>query len=1015
MKKSTSIFLLMSALLLTSCGGNATPDQTQVAPSVSSSSSEEPSEDAHVIDLKLKTSGPTTFFLGESFSAKGLEVVAEYDDGKEKTVPLGDLVFSGINMSKTGKQTLKISYQGFEVSYPITVIKATGVSLNFGGFDKKLTQRGETASRALPPFGLYYVDQPIDYSAIQVSLSYINAETGEEATTALPLDDGHVILEGFSTRQVGSYVGTIKVNVGSHTVSETFPYEVTNALPFVNRGAQGRFIECRVDSAFQGMEGAIGNGTHEYPNKGHFHAFKTIGSALSFLSAAHLEESVIKRIYVTAGDYAEKLDVDMPFVSLVAEGGEVKIHSGDLLGSRFQLESSEETYVLAIRETATNFSMNGVSVVHDASAHPSSQENPAVSMICQADKARFENCSFAGVDEALMLHFGRKLFVNCSFLGRDKMIQGTYGADFFQGCTFNVLPNVSSSRYSLLSIAGASTKGQQESLELAARFSGCTFTGDNPGLYCLSQIDSAYASMDFLDCSVASFLGETREGLFPDGKFSSLMRSVHLGSNNPINGVELDAPKEMDIHGYHNGYIYFAENWDGQIHPYFNGNKSTYLNFDAYSRSDEGLQTVISPSLSMEAGSEAKDINSVLSLNPVGGIHYDTEKALTVFEKGSTLTLQVPNGARVDFYSKIPENARYTTQGFARILGNIKEDILYVYKDVAHFYATGKEGETTTMTFRAEGLAYLRNIVIVPNALRCDKIEDRTYDYNPKMTSMFVRNYKNDFRNKSKVTLEDIYHQFAYSIGYEYEEDGFHRVTDAEGQYGVSRLHTTLACIDQVVLDWYGEGEWYAINAVDGSIFYDVMEQFMGKPSEMRWYAGQSHRLEFIYLSEGTWEKGYEAWDRHVFWWCAPIWFPGALDRYYRVKIPGTYGFESCNLYDGDLVNRDFIDESFIEATGETHSAFMNSRGYLQLSDQCAFGFRTHNDLRGGKVIMKTLKGSSLSATINDQPVELTLASYSTPDFDYFEAVLPEDREATVKFSPGEAGATLVNYELRSK
>ena len=145
-----------------------------------------------MIGLKLKTSGPTTFFLGESFSARGLEVVAEYDQGKEKTVPLGDLVFSGINMNKTGKQTLKIAYQGFEVSYPITVVEATGISLRFGGFDKGLTQRGETSSRILPTFGLYYVDQPIDLSVIQVSLSYIDVETGKAATTALSLDDGRV-------------------------------------------------------------------------------------------------------------------------------------------------------------------------------------------------------------------------------------------------------------------------------------------------------------------------------------------------------------------------------------------------------------------------------------------------------------------------------------------------------------------------------------------------------------------------------------------------------------------------------------------------------------------------------------------------------------------------------------------------------------------------------------------------------------------------------------------------------
>ena len=1030
MKKSTSILLLMSALLLSACGGAAPATLSSSSEDVSSSqsesasseqsvpaSSEETPEETHVIGLTLKKSGPTTLFLGESFSARGLEVVAEYDDGREKGVSLGDLVFSGIRMDKTGTQTLKIDYEGFTVSYPITVLEATGISLRFGGFDKKLTQRGEPASRALPTFGLYYVNQPIDRSVIQVVLSYIDVETGKEATTALSLDDPHVLLEGFSTTAVGSHVAKITVNAGNQTASESFAYEVTNALPFINRSAQGRFIECRVDSAYQGMEGAVGQGTHENADKGHYHAFKTIGDAVSFLSSANLEESVMKRIYVAAGDYAEKLDIDLPYVSLIAEGGEVKIHSGDLLGSRFQLDRGEETYVLAIRENATNFSMTGVSVVHDASGAAAKEDaTPAVSLLCQADKSRFENCRFAGVDEALTLHFGRKLFVNCSFLGRDKMIKGTYGADFFQGCTFNVLPNVSPSRYSVLSLAGASDKGQSESLELSARFTGCNFTGgEDAGLYCLSQIDSAYVSMDFLDSTLAPFFGGSREELFPDGKFPSAIRSAHLGSNNALNGVTLDSPKEMDIHGYHNGHLYFAEDWDGQIHPYFSGNRSTYLNFDAFSRSDEGLQTVMSPSLSMEAGSEQKEINSILSLNPVGGIRYDAEQGLTAFEKGSTLTIQVPNGARVDFYSKIPSNARWTTRGFARIMGNIKEDIKYVYKDVAHFYATGKEGEMTSMTFRAEGLSYLRFIVIVPDVLTCDEIEDREYEYKPKMTGMYVRNYKNDFRNKGTVTLENIYSQFGYSIGYEYEEDGFHHVTDINGSYGNYYVHTTLAENGKYVNDWYGESGWSALSAVDGSIWYDVMEQFDGKPSKMIWHSGTSNRLELIYLSESLYDKGYEAWNKRLFWWAAPIWFQGAYDRYYCAKAPGTYGLEACNLYDGDLVNKDFIDESHVEATGDEHSATMDERGYLQLSGQCAFGFRTNEDLRGGKAIVKTVKGSSLTATVNDQPVDLTPSPYSTPDFDYFELTLPEEEDGTVKLYPGEGGASLVSYELRSK
>ena len=1003
--------------------------ETSITPSSSeSSSSSEESVDPHaLVSISVKSPGPSVFFRGETFSAEGLVVLAHYADGSEKVLDNNRLVFSNINLDKTGVQTLNIEYNGCMASYQITVFEATDLSITVGSFSEAVTQRGESASAFINPFGLTYLGNAIDTSLIKVGISYRDGDAYVDGV--LSLDDPHVHLSNFSSASLGQQLAKITVKAGKDELSQTFPYSVTNAIPYINRGPESRFVELRVDSAYEGMEAAVVVGTHVSATRGYSHLFRSVHSALDFIKLNHFEQDVAKNIYVASGDYNEKLDITEPFVSIIGEGGEVKIHSYETLGSRGGLDTEEETYVLAVREDAYCFKMENISVINDAAlAEVQPDPIPASSLLCQSDRAKFTACSFSGVDHSVILHFGRRHFLNCNFFGRDEIIYGRNSADKFVGCHIKPLVNANENPYDLFQFNGAGARGLADWFELNALFEACSFeVPDNVGKYVLSTVDMPYSRVDFTSCQFAGIAGNSRDTLFPSGTYPNTMYGIHFGMDTPLNEApDLDGLTGQNVFSDRNGRVRFNENWKGEIEPVYDEYNHIFLNFDGYSYRGDAQQTVISHELNLQETPEETRINDALSLYPIKGIHYDKEKNMTFFAKDSYLTIRVPVGARVDFYSEVKEGNRYTVDNFAKIEGTAPQDTLHIYRAPAHFYATGKIGEMEEMTFKAMGDSYLSFITIVPNVLTSKEIEDPSVDYHADPTGFYVREYNDNFMGSFKSCTR-IFGPMENRIGIEFKTEGYHRLVD-EGYN--EHVHASLGytydrgSYDDI--DW--SEQWYTTHLLGGKggdINGDVVQQYYRghDDQDLNWQLGSNsyQGVWLVYLFEPSDEKyaPMDTSDDRIAW-RRIFWVSDGAEKAYRTTREGRYDFSPAYLY-GDASNHEMILEDNLTSAGYTLSTgdtrvctHDHDRGGLRLEGQIEYHVKLHSDLLGGKFKIRASKGSTLNVRLGENVTALTPSAFSSLDYDIFEFDIPAEQGNDFVFFPGEAGATVFNYELRN-
>ncbi len=185
----------------------------------------------------------TSYAIGEAFDPQGLIVSARYSDGHDETLDLDDLTFFGFDSSTSGNKTVKVSYEGTELTFQVTV----RASSSGGGSDyayirvadpqgttylakTKITiEDNETAFSLLTKTGLYYVaDTKSDYGTYvqtieDLSEFDVTAESGwmfsvngvfpDISSDSYELKKGNYV-EWLYTRNLGADLGDDSNNSG---------------------------------------------------------------------------------------------------------------------------------------------------------------------------------------------------------------------------------------------------------------------------------------------------------------------------------------------------------------------------------------------------------------------------------------------------------------------------------------------------------------------------------------------------------------------------------------------------------------------------------------------------------------------------------------------------------------------------------------------------------------------------------------------------------------------------------
>ncbi|MCR5764995.1 MAG: bacterial Ig-like domain-containing protein [Treponema sp.] len=168
-----------------------------------------------VCSCKIETSSPpvitgikitslpekTVYYVGERIDYTGLKVTATYSDGSEKEIM--DYTISleaGTTLTKEGKHTVEIKYNGFSQTFSIEVLPVIT----------------EIKISSLPEKTVYYVSESIDYTGLQVISVYSDGHEEEITDYTLSLEEGTVLAKE----------QTLTVNIQFNGFSTAFDIEI---------------------------------------------------------------------------------------------------------------------------------------------------------------------------------------------------------------------------------------------------------------------------------------------------------------------------------------------------------------------------------------------------------------------------------------------------------------------------------------------------------------------------------------------------------------------------------------------------------------------------------------------------------------------------------------------------------------------------------------------------------------------------------------------------------------------
>ena len=1008
--------------------------------------------------IEVKSPGRTEFYVGETFSVEGLVIEATYEGDVKRIISNERLTFSGIDMGRENVYHLSISFLGRTTGYDITVRKLDNLSINSTSFEDKTNTRGQDASefKHIPT---------VSFQGDDLNLDSVNVQgdrvlpTGEPEPYSYSISDEWISIRNFDNRTLGKQNPVIHFEAGSTIAEKELSVNVTNVLPYINRGGNGRFVECHVDPSFTGVAGEMeqGNRSASYISKSYSHKFASISEAIDYLNMFTFEPDVVKKIYLADGTYNEKIDIKMPHTEIYGNTGDaskVIIQGSDAIGVTPNLTKASESYVVAVRETANDCHLNSLQIIHTASQDPT-KDAAGTALIAQSDRFIAKNVSIAGLDQTIILGSDRYVFNTCVITGRSKMVDdAASGVIQFLSCTFRSLKSIKEGRDVMFDLPNNGSNNYSGAAKIGVRFDNDKFEavdGTPNDSYAFFAVNSPYVSVEFhITQSVGAHLGTTKETLFLYGDYNQEMESIYIHSDKPLNGVELPGLPEnlLNLFIKENGRGHFVDNWSVAQDVPYNTDKRVYIEFDGFHHTSEGDQAVIAHDLKLEASEQEVKVNDILKFAPIGGVHYDDKNHATVLGKGSKFTIKAPAGSIVYAQVITPVENVYQYNGLAVHVGN---ELHRIYRPIYTLHCNGSYGDMNEYVFEALEETSIKLVTIVPNAFDMTKWESGVYDYQPVPTNIFLRNSRFVF-NHNDIRIRPIVYVAKDNLFFDYEGLGYVKQVDARDESIQNRIRCTvyqdvsgsdMAEIGDTyisgialakALDYAdADSEYFNSNFYDGGernslmLFYVYGKEVPNYGKHVVYYDEHDdyevlgvNEYEFYFNISEKWTEQY------------------LKDMYCYV---GYHSLSAAGLYDGELENISPLGTTdlyhglvYLGDNGKAH--YNTSNGGLTLegtANLCArvgkYGRTNDNVEERYQMIFKVSKGTKLDITtkytydyqeyVSDYTLGDVILAKSTPEYDYLlctfndEGIVASDYRYKVFISAHEGGtATILGYEI---
>ena len=369
------------------------------------------------------------FLVGRTFDSNGLNVTLNYENGRADAITSGYQVdSSAVNMTAAGKYTVTVSYSPagaetpFTATYDVVVYAAESIEV----YNYSLTGTRVT----LPVQKLFAVNGDFNYNGLAVHA--IAKAPGVEEAEDFVLAANEFSVSGADLASAGEKTITVSACGKSATYG-------VNA---VDLSAVTDKTTVKVDAAAAAVgvtEGVL--------------TVKSINDAVQAFKLLETGDDVIKTISVAAGQYKEKVEIDIPNVKLVGTGATAKdtviwydALAGQLDPSGSMAHSTDGSATVSVRESAEGFYAENITFKNYYNTNALYEQSKlemsdtqAVACLVRADKAYFKNCFFTSYHDTLYADEGRQVYESCEIEGRTDYIFGSSATAYFKNCKINTI------------------------------------------------------------------------------------------------------------------------------------------------------------------------------------------------------------------------------------------------------------------------------------------------------------------------------------------------------------------------------------------------------------------------------------------------------------------------------------------------------------------------------------------------------------------------------------------------
>ncbi len=422
--------------------------------------------------------GQTEFLAGDEFVSTGLNVTLVYENGRRDTLTSSQyqLDSSKYVAATSGTYEITVSYtpdgatEAFTDSYDVNVYAIDSIELYYHSLNSsRVTQNVQK---------VFFKGDTFNSDNLAVHATGKLPGSDETVDFTLSSDDFEVSLPDMTTG--GEKTVTVS-SAAERGEVKTAEYTI-NVLDNVFTAPKGSYT-ITVDS--KATPSATASGV----------TLNSIVDALKYFELAGVSDDAAKIINVAPGTYNEKIEVNMPNVSITGTGesAEETVVEFDALNgltdpSGTTSYSTDGSATISVRESATGFYAENITFSNYWNTYERYVESQtiagsgtqAVAVLVDSDMATFKNVRFSSYQDTLYAMTGRQYYIDCYIEGRTDYVFGYNATAYFNNCELHTIWGNSQTNGGYVVASKGLDKGANvDAIEYGYIFDNCKFTAEN--------------------------------------------------------------------------------------------------------------------------------------------------------------------------------------------------------------------------------------------------------------------------------------------------------------------------------------------------------------------------------------------------------------------------------------------------------------------------------------------------------------------------------------------------------